>query len=727
MHAIPFFQSNRRGAGRHLAGCCLLAVIGLTLACGGGGGAGSTPAASVSSPSAPSAQVAYPVSTVVVTQGSPLVPMVPTVTAPTISFAISPALPSGLGLDATSGSISGTPTQVAPAALYTVTADLAAGAATATITLSVVAPAGSTGLAYPQTTVAATVGQAITPDTPTVTGTASAFAVAPALPAGLSLNPATGVISGTPTVASASAAYVVTATLVTGPATATVSISATAATAPPGPPAAPTGLSYPSGTIAATVGQAIATDAPTLTNSVNPTFTIAPALPAGLSINAGTGAISGAPTSAFAATSFTVTAADATGSDTAAVVISATAQSAPASNVKVPGFAGLYQYFPSSSGYASSKTAATMAANPWMKGARFSVNQENLCQDSVLPLADWNSDVASVTGFTDPLNTVMIRMKADPDGAWNAQSAAAATDTDAVVAGIVAVGNAAQTTNYLLDLENYSTSYLLNNYNQTSAGDPILDSPAISRAAMCAKLQAYGKAYGTSLWNRVPNATLYTFFGPTMILQFNGTSIPSTFPDSSYASDPRYNMMPYFFLGLLDACPATGHIADYMEHSYYDFAGLASLKREMTASKNWVSIYFPAQTALIAKAATSWVPVPLIFPNPYFQSSYGSIYPGAAYVTSAADQLAMFTRNALYCLQETPVGYLPGVYIEGYDPWGAIGSVSNIPAAWATGLNNAMAVYKGTTTLANLFNASTLDSDLEKDFAGNSTWVAECQ
>jgi len=42
-------------------------------------------------------------------------------------------------------------------------------------------------------------------------------------------------------------------------------------------------------------------------------------------------------------------------------------------------------------------------------------------------------------------------------------------------------------------------------------------------------------------------------------------------------------------------------------------------------------------------------------------------------------------------------------------------------------LNNALAVYKGSTTLANLFNVSTLDADLAKDFAGNSTWVAECK
>ena len=41
-------------------------------------------------------------------------------------------------------------------------------------------------------------GQAISPLAPSVTGTATTFSVAPALPAGLTINAGTGVISGTP-------------------------------------------------------------------------------------------------------------------------------------------------------------------------------------------------------------------------------------------------------------------------------------------------------------------------------------------------------------------------------------------------------------------------------------------------------------------------------------------------------------------------------------------------
>jgi hypothetical protein len=71
-------------------------------------------------------------------------------------------------------------------------------------------------LIYPQTTILAIVGQAITPNVPTVTGTVSFYSVSPALPAGLSFNITTGTISGTPTATAAQATYTVSATNVTG-------------------------------------------------------------------------------------------------------------------------------------------------------------------------------------------------------------------------------------------------------------------------------------------------------------------------------------------------------------------------------------------------------------------------------------------------------------------------------------------------------------------------------
>jgi len=402
---------------------------------------------------------------------------------------------------------------------------------------------------------------------------------------------------------------------------------------------------------------------------------------------------------------------------------------APSGGSALTGVTWLLQLGPGSAQYASSETAAAIAANPTMAGTRFSLGTENICQTTDLSLSTWSSDIANVTGFASALDLVLIRIVTDPSATWNIQSTTAVPDMDAAIAGFVQVAEAAGTSSFLFDPENYSTNYLLNNFSATSYKNPILNSPAISRAAMCAQVQAFGQAYGNSLWSRMPNATLHCFFGPTMVLGYTGpgiSGIPSSFTDSQYSGNNEYNMLPYLFLGLLSACPSTGHIVDYMEHSYYGFAGLESLQREMTASQNWVSIFFPSQTALITKSATAWVPVPMIFPNPFFTASYGSIYPGAYYLANATDRQNFFTRNLLYCLQQCPAGYLPAAYVEGIDPWGAYGAVSNMDPSWQTCFANALAVYNGSITLASLFNGTTLNATLASAFSGNSTWVAEC-
>lgn len=70
----------------------------------------------------------------------------------------------------------------------------------------------------------ATVGTAMTALNPTVTGTATTWSVAPALPAGISLNTSTGVITGTPTAVAAQAAYTITAANATGSTTFSLSL-----------------------------------------------------------------------------------------------------------------------------------------------------------------------------------------------------------------------------------------------------------------------------------------------------------------------------------------------------------------------------------------------------------------------------------------------------------------------------------------------------------------------
>jgi hypothetical protein len=173
-------------------------------------------------------------------------------------------------------------------------------------------PVAPSDLVYPQTTITASVGQAITPDTPTVAGTVSSYSVSPALPAGLSLNISTGTISGTPTTAAAQATYTVTATNISGSTTATLQITVSVA--------APSNLTYPQTTIAASIGQAITQDIPTVTGAVS-SYSVSPTLPAGLTLNISTGIVSGTPTTATVQATYTITATNPGGSTTSGLTI----------------------------------------------------------------------------------------------------------------------------------------------------------------------------------------------------------------------------------------------------------------------------------------------------------------------------------------------------------------------------------------------------------------------
>ncbi len=118
--------------------CYATLVMGVTLmaaGCGGGGGDGGNPVSPPPMTQAPSG-LSYPnVGTLVV--GVALPALTPTVTGTVSAYSVTPALPAGLTLDATSGTISGTPTATTPNTSYVVEATNSGGSTTATLLFAI--------------------------------------------------------------------------------------------------------------------------------------------------------------------------------------------------------------------------------------------------------------------------------------------------------------------------------------------------------------------------------------------------------------------------------------------------------------------------------------------------------------------------------------------------------------------------------------------------------------
>ena len=170
--------------------------------------------------------LSYLVNSQTYTKGSAITNNSPTYGGGTpTSFSVTPALPTGLSLDTTSGVISGTPSAITSSASYTVTATNGAGSSNKVITI-VVNDSAPSALTYTSNSVSYTKDVAISTNSPSSSGGAVvSYSVSPALPTGLSLNTSTGAITGTPTVVTSSASYTVTATNTGGSTTRGITIT----------------------------------------------------------------------------------------------------------------------------------------------------------------------------------------------------------------------------------------------------------------------------------------------------------------------------------------------------------------------------------------------------------------------------------------------------------------------------------------------------------------------
>jgi hypothetical protein len=187
---------------------------------------------------APSA-LSYTTSTAVYTKGVQIAPSSPVSSGGTVlSYSVTPALPAGLSLSATTGIVSGTPTGVTSTGSYMVLASNSAGGATVVLSITVNDQQPSV-LSYSTNPAIYTEGLQIGPDNPTNTGgTVISYAVSPALPAGLTMNTLSGIIIGSPTIVAAATNYTITATNSGGNTTAVLNITVMAPT-PSAPQAIP--------------------------------------------------------------------------------------------------------------------------------------------------------------------------------------------------------------------------------------------------------------------------------------------------------------------------------------------------------------------------------------------------------------------------------------------------------------------------------------------------------
>jgi hypothetical protein len=183
----------------------------------------------------PPLSLTYSAGTAVYTMGTSIAPNIPTSAGGTITaYAVSPALPLGLSLNASTGVISGTPTEVSSQTNYTINASNSAGMVRFAVSITVT-DRPPTALTYTLQNAVYPIQRPIAPNSPTNSGgVVTSYGVSPALPPGLNLSAATGVISGTPTMAIPETTYTVTASDSGGSATALLSLT-TAKIVPPAP------------------------------------------------------------------------------------------------------------------------------------------------------------------------------------------------------------------------------------------------------------------------------------------------------------------------------------------------------------------------------------------------------------------------------------------------------------------------------------------------------------
>ena len=225
-------------------------------------------------------------------------------------YAISPALPAGVSFNPVTRVLSGTPTAPLPRSTYTYTVtDEDGDTDRLTFTIEVVADAAPNFEGQTVDNLGFIENRTITPLTlPPASGgdIPLAYAISPALPAGLSFNAVTRVLSGTPTAPHPRSTYTYTATDGNGDTDRlTFTIVVTADPVPSFEGETVDDLSF-----VENVAITSLILPPASGGDIPLAYAISPALPAGLSFNTATRVLSGTPTAPHPRSTYTYTATD---------------------------------------------------------------------------------------------------------------------------------------------------------------------------------------------------------------------------------------------------------------------------------------------------------------------------------------------------------------------------------------------------------------------------------
>ena len=255
--------------------------------------------------------IGYPAAPLVLHRGVAIAAITPSSTGGTpTSFVSVPALPAGLVLQAVTGTVSGTPTVVTPAAQYLITASNASGSVSYTLTISVVDAVPT--IAYGGGPFTFTRNSVIAAVNPSLGGgPVTAWSVQPPLPAGLVLDGANGTLAGAPVLVTPRTSYAVTASNSGGSAQAVLSIAVN--------DAPPNRLAYTANPASYLRGLEIANNVPVYQGGAATAFAVVPPLPAGLTLDPQTGVISGTPGTQAAMAAYVITASNSGGATTVAL------------------------------------------------------------------------------------------------------------------------------------------------------------------------------------------------------------------------------------------------------------------------------------------------------------------------------------------------------------------------------------------------------------------------